>query len=258
MKPEIKLNVTTLGSGPDLALLHGWGIDSRIWQQVSSALAARFRIHIVDFPGYRVSPYYGPYTVSQIITLLASALPPSVCVCAWSLGGQVALQWAHDIPQQVERLVLVATTPRFIKSREWEHGMEEMVFNSFALNLARDCSSSLYRFSSLVAQGDVNAKRIVAEIRRQLYSNELPEMDSLRAGLDILAETDLRGVVNSIKQPCLLVHGDCDAITPLSAAQWLATNLPNGRLKVVTGAAHAPFLSEPQRFVKTVGDYLHG
>ena len=257
MRPELKLSVSTSGSGPDLVLLHGWGFDSRIWKQVSAELASGFQIHLVDMPGYRSNPFGEPYTLGQIAARLAEEMPQSVCVCAWSLGGQIALQWAHDAPKQVERLVLVATTPRFIASADWDYGMEETVFDSFSLALAQDHSNALQRFISLVAQGDTNAKRIVAEIRQQLHARS-PELASLQTGLAMLADTDLRETVRAIKQSCLLIHGDCDTITSLGAARWLAASLPNANLHSVAGAGHAPFLSQPASFVKTVSDYLHG
>ena len=45
---------------------------------------------------------------------------------------------------------------------------------------------------------------------------------------------------------------------PLAAAQWLADRLPHARLEVFADAAHAPFLNDPGRFARLVGDFLHG
>ena len=39
----------------DLVLLHGWGVDNRIWQPVLVHLALYFNLHLVDFPGYGVA-----------------------------------------------------------------------------------------------------------------------------------------------------------------------------------------------------------
>jgi pimeloyl-[acyl-carrier protein] methyl ester esterase len=48
----------------------------------------------------------------------------------------------------------------------------------------------------------------------------------------------------------LLVHGEHDPLMPLAAAQWLAGHMPNARIEVFPGAAHAPFLSQPERFAE--------
>jgi pimeloyl-[acyl-carrier protein] methyl ester esterase len=54
------------------------------------------------------------------------------------------------------------------------------------------------------------------------------------------------------------VAGQRDALIPLQAAQYLASNVLNGRLAVIRGAAHAPFLSHPDEFARHVVDFLNG
>ena len=36
------------GQGPDLVLVHGWGMNGAVWQQTVDALEADFRVHVVD------------------------------------------------------------------------------------------------------------------------------------------------------------------------------------------------------------------
>lgn len=235
-------------------LLHGWGVQA--WKQVAGELSARFTVHVVDFPGYGQSPYVNPCTPRALVQALAAVAPSPVHVCGWSLGGQIALQWALNIPHQIKRLILVATTPRFRKCEDWEYGIEAAVLDKFASDLASDREATLKRFFALVAQGDRNAKHIAAKIRQVAFSGTLPETKALRAGLKFLADTDLRDTVHRIQHPCLLIHGDRDRVTPLGAAQWLAATLPHAQLEVAEGCAHAPFLSDPSAFVGMVSGYL--
>jgi pimeloyl-ACP methyl ester carboxylesterase len=37
--------VQSIGSGPDLALVHGWGLGRHAWEPVLEALAQRCRVH---------------------------------------------------------------------------------------------------------------------------------------------------------------------------------------------------------------------
>ncbi len=39
------------GQGPDLVLVHGWGMNGAVWQQTVNALEADFRVHVVDLQG---------------------------------------------------------------------------------------------------------------------------------------------------------------------------------------------------------------
>ena len=72
---------------------------------------------------------------------------------------------------------------------------------------------------------------------------------ALAAALDVLASVDLRDQVGAIDLPVRLIAGDRDMLTPLAAAKWLAQALPRGSLRIIRGAAHAPFLSHPDAFV---------
>ncbi|MDX1266111.1 MAG: alpha/beta fold hydrolase, partial [Oceanisphaera sp.] len=38
------------GRGPDLVLLHGWGMNGAVWQGLAPRLEADFRLHLVDLP----------------------------------------------------------------------------------------------------------------------------------------------------------------------------------------------------------------
>jgi len=213
---------------------------------------------VVDLPGYGDSLGCTPYTLEHIAAKLAHALPQQVSVCGWSLGGQVALTWAQHFPAQVQRLVLVATTPCFANRADWPHGIAAATLQEFEGGLQQDYEGTLKRFLSLQARSGDDARTVMAELRQSLFARGRPPAEVLRAGLEILLDTDLRPTVASVVQPTLLIHGDHDALVPLAAAEWLHTNLPHGSLEVVHGCAHAPFLSHQKEFVKLLTDFLHG
>jgi pimeloyl-[acyl-carrier protein] methyl ester esterase len=47
----MSLHVETVGSGDDVVLIHGWGMHGGVWSDVRDALAAHYRVHVVDLPG---------------------------------------------------------------------------------------------------------------------------------------------------------------------------------------------------------------
>lgn len=249
------LHVDTHGDGPDLVLLHGWGMHGGIWGELASALAERFRVHCVDLPGHGASTACAPYTFEGIVEVLAHALPPRLIVCGWSLGGQIALSWAQRVPQQVERLVLIATTPCFVRRADWECGIEARVLEGFAQDVTRDCSTALGRFIALLARGDDHARAITRQLRERLSAAPMPRPEALEAALQLLRATDLRAQVGTIAQPALIVHGDRDTVTPLAAAAWLAGTLPAAKIVELTGAAHAPFVSHPRPIAHHLAEF---
>lgn len=279
---------------PDLVLLHGWGLGSNAWQPALPALRQRFKVHPFSLPGYRrpespvdkqsteassqtpheqtlsghmpcrspsdapSSPTANkPLSFERTAEVLAEALPEGSVLCGWSLGGLLAMQTAALAPQRFKRLILVGSTPRFTQHGDWPHAQAAALLGMFSLAVARNAADVLQRFIALLNQGDVQARAISRSMSQQLLAAPLPDTATLLAGLDWLRDVDLRPQLARISTPTLLIHGENDPLMPLPAAQWLAKNLPDARLEIVAGAAHAPFLNDPEGFAGCLGDFCN-
>lgn len=252
-----RLHVDITGRGPDLVLLHGWGMHGGIWDGVRAALAQRYRLHVVDLPGYGASAHQEPYTLTQLARAVAQAMPQRAHVGGWSLGGQVAMRLALDFPARVDKLILLSTTPCFRQRADWTPALDEPAMEEFARSLEQDYAATLKRFLSLQARSGDDARAVIAALRSSLFARGEPVLASLRGGLAILHDLDLRTEVAGIQQTTLLVHGARDTLTPLAAGEWLAQHLPNSRLRVLDGSAHAPFLSHPQQTLDAMEQFLN-
>ena len=47
----MSISVEQFGQGPDLVLLHGWGMNGAVWHGIAQPLAAHYRLHLVDLHG---------------------------------------------------------------------------------------------------------------------------------------------------------------------------------------------------------------
>jgi len=253
----MSLHVEISGNGPDLALLHGWGMHGGIWHGVRADLEQHFRVHVVDLPGYGASPACQPYDLEHLARTVAQALPPGIKVIGWSLGGLVAQRWALDQPQQVEKLMLVGTSPCFVRRPGWHCGIEPEVLQTFAQDLERDYATTLLRFLSLQARNGENVRTVMKYLRVALFARGVPSAVVLQAGLNMLLDADLRASANGLAMPVTIVHGERDLLAPANAACWLAEQVPGAKLTLIQGCAHAPFLSHPNEFLQTVSDFFH-
>ncbi|MFU8821449.1 MAG: pimeloyl-ACP methyl ester esterase BioH [Gammaproteobacteria bacterium] len=252
----MRLHVETAGQGPSLVLLHGWGMHSGIWSTLLPELVRQFRVSCVDLPGHgRSPPPAGPLGLEESADAVAAIAPRGAAWLGWSLGGQVALA-AALAGADIRRLVLVATTPRFVAAPDWPCGMAAATLAGFAASLANDHRKTVRDFLVLQLRGDRHAAVRLAELRRVLDERAEPAPKALRAGLDILATTDLRTRLAAVRQPTLVIAGERDRLTPGEAGQRLAAGLPDGRLLTLPGAAHVPFLSHPGAFAEAVAGFL--
>jgi pimeloyl-[acyl-carrier protein] methyl ester esterase len=252
----VKLHVRHLGSGPDLVLIHGWGLAGGIWDPLLEPLATQFRVHCVDLPGYGGSRGSKVGTIQDAADAIIATLPAeaqALTVCGWSLGAHVALAAYARHTARIAHLALVAATPSFVKRIGWPHGVEPAMLDAFSLGLAISPASVLKKFSTLINQGDAEARaltRVVAEI-----AANPPPRAVLENGLGLLRDLDLRPLLPKIHKPVLLIHGDSDPLMPLEGARWTQNQLPDARLEVFEKTAHAPFLSNPERFVAALAAF---
>lgn len=232
-----------------LVLLHGWGTHPGVWSDVIARLDLGQPVSAPDIAAH------GAATVEQAVDRLAAAAPGRCVVAGWSLGGQLALAWAHRHPQQVARLVLIATTPRFTAAADWPHGMAPAALDGFGAALVADPAATLRRFLMLESQGDAQARAVARQLDALLQARPEPAADALQTMLDWLRYTDLRPLLGAVTQPALVVHGDRDRITPMAAGAHLAAVLPQARLEIVEGTAHAPFISAAPAVAGLIGGF---
>lgn len=253
----MSLHPESQGSGAPLLLIHGWGMHSGMWGQVASELAKTNRVHGVDLPGHGGSASCTPYDLDTIVQQLSKQFDEPLTLCGWSLGGQVALRWAQLHPAQVEKLVLVATTPCFVQQQDWSCAMAAETLQDFAVSLLQNHAQTLRRFLALQVRGSEHERELLVELRARLFARGEPDVTALQGGLEILRDTDMRNQLTQIAQSTLVIAGERDTLTPWSASEHMAQALPRARLAVMPGAAHAPFLSHRDEFMRLVTNFLN-
>lgn len=239
------------GAGPDLVMVHGWGMHSGIWSDWADTLAGRFRVHLVDLPGHGQSDFTVGGALDDWSAALADVVPDGAFVLGWSLGGLVAQNLARLAPQKLRALVLVASTPRFVRAPDWPCAVEGAVFSQFAAGLEQSVERTLVRFLSLQVRGADGGGDLLRRLRMQLKARPYPRPAALRAGLRLLEDGDLRASPPVAGASPYWLFGERDTLVPLAVRDRVP-----GQYQVVAGAGHAPFLSHPGECSGCVGAWL--
>ena len=295
------------GSGPALVLLHGWGLNVRVWDGLTAALCDRFRIIAVDLPGHGRSPWLPERAsleeqAAQVRETVA-AITQGYSLLGWSLGGQIALQLAAankraganvdgerlpgrsrrceggGLDATIDRLVLIATTPRLVAAPDWPHGAPPERLAAQAVGLRTDYRRTVSDFLELQVRGSAGGAEALERLRPALFAHGSqavlatpdpesqgqpdakaqtlsPLLAALAHGLELLRETDLRPLLPDITLPTLIIAGQYDRVTLPAASHALAERLPNAQYVEIRRAAHAPFLSHLPELSALISDFL--
>jgi pimeloyl-[acyl-carrier protein] methyl ester esterase len=243
----MSLATETFGTGRELVLVHGWGMNAGVWAPLRARLAGGWRVTAVELPGHGASDFdaLGADPDAWVAALLAAA-PPRALWLGWSLGGQLALLAAAQAPERFAGLALAATNPRFVRAADWPAAMPAATFRTFAEQLATDAPRTLDRFLALQVRGAVAAGDTLRLLRSATRARPAPCRAALDAGLAMLLHHDLRPLVRDLTVPSLWLFGARDALVPVAAADAVAGLTAGARVHTLAEAGHAPFLSHPQ------------
>lgn len=233
--------------------IHGWAMNSSVWEPVVDKLPDWIDAEVVDLPGHgqRVNESLSSLQnltedmldkCKQIKAQYAHGQP--LHLIGWSLGGLPCIQLAMDHPEVVSGLTLVSSNPCFVTKEKWTCGIESTVFEQFSQALKKDFSGTIRRFLSLQVKGSESGRIVLRDLREKILQQPRPDEANLDAGLEILKQTDLRNQLKKIKLPVNWMLGGQDGLVK----KQLAEELQN--VTVFDNAGHAAFLSHTDEFIE--------
>ena len=259
------------GSGPVLLLIHGVGDNSTTWEPIHSRLARRFTVIAPDLLGHGKSDKpRADYSVAAYANGMRDLLTvldiEQATVVGHSLGGGVAMQFAYQFPQLVERLILVGAggvtgdVNIALRFASLPIGAEALAL--LRLPLVLPALQTAGRLLGAVV-GSTGIGRDIPNMLRILA--DLPEPTASSAFTRTLrAVVDWRGQVVTMLDRCYLtesvpvqlIWGEQDAVIPVSHAQMAHAAMPGSRLEIFEKSGHFPFHDNPDRFVELVEAFI--
>lgn len=247
----MKLRVKISGDGQQpLVLLHGWGLNSAVWEPVLPQLNQHFQVYCIDLPGYGANSDVLPanYQLEDIADMIANVCPEQSVLVGWSLGGLVASVIALRQPEKVKQLGLVASSPCFASRDDWK-GIKPTTLQQFSALLASDLEKTVERFLAIQAMGSEFGRQDVKKIKALIMDHPLPSAQALTSSLNILGEVDLRPQLGELTMPVFGIYGRLDSLVAAANIEWIASQIPNFTYRVVDKASHAPFISHSDDFI---------
>ncbi|MDG1750888.1 MAG: pimeloyl-ACP methyl ester esterase BioH [Thalassotalea sp.] len=252
------LKITSSGSGIPLVFLHGWGLNSGVWQPCIEQLQKKFRVITVDLPGFglNVDHQISPYTIKNIATCIADIIDEPAVVIGWSLGGMLATELACKHSEKVKGLVTVASTPYFVEHENWP-GIKAEVLTLFHRQLEEDTQKTINNFLKIQAMGSPHLRHDIKQLRDLIMQYPMPSKQTLDLSLRFLENEDQRQQLNHVTQPFLRMYGKLDGLVPKTVIEKVSLLSENSDVLIFDKASHAPFISELESFVEKLSSWIN-
>jgi pimeloyl-[acyl-carrier protein] methyl ester esterase len=252
-----KLHIESIGQGIPVVFIHGWGLNSGVWQPLIEKFTQNYEIITVDLPGFGLnkSVQLTDYSIENIATLIVNAVGKPAVYVGWSLGGLVASTIALNFSMQSLGLVTVASSPYFVAQDNWP-GINAMVLKSFHQQLAANSQQTIENFLKIQAMGSPHIRDDIKQIQQLIMQYPQPTADTLTQSLSLLETVDLREQLANISLPVLRLYGRLDSLVPKTVPDLVSAILPKSDQYIFSKASHAPFISHLDEFHEVLNSWL--
>ena len=257
------LFVTEWGSGPPVVFTHAWGLRSDQWDyQVPALAAAGMRCVLYDGRSDRPAAGYDLDTMADDLAAVIDHFGlRDITLVAHSLGSKEAVRYlTRHGDARVARLVLVApVTPLMRRTADNPDGLDPALIDANYAAVAADVPRWCAEFEAVApyfgASAGSSQGLIDWTIRMIVDTPTRVLLETLKVNM----HADLRGELQKIGVPTLIVHGDQDASAPIDlTGRQTAALIADATLVVYPGAGHGLYASDHDALNADILAFIHG
>jgi pimeloyl-ACP methyl ester carboxylesterase len=252
-----ELYYESAGAGPQVVLLHGGNLDSRMWDSQFEILARQHRVVRYDARGFgRSSAASVPYAAHEdLLSLLDTFHIERASLVGLSLGGRIAIDFALAHPSRVDRLVLASPG---LSGWSFARGDTSWGAN-WRLARARDDSVGMATawLASAYMKPAMERVELQTPLRDLIRASAGYWMGLVRHGdTEAASEPPALGRTGLVHAPTLLIVGSRDVPDILHIADTLAATIAHVHKVVIPGVGHMVNLEASAQFNSLLLDFL--
>jgi pimeloyl-ACP methyl ester carboxylesterase len=229
---------------PTLVMIHGAGGQALIWKNQIRPLDREINVLALDLPGHGETEEKGYDRISDyarwVGDLIRDLFTGPVFLMGHSMGGAIAQKTALECPDLFQGLILVATgsrlkvAPAFLEGLRADAGQIIDNIMAFAYSMNAD--------KRMILEG----AKLMKEAPPKVVHDDFFACDQF----------DVREDVARINQPCLLVCGEEDRLTPPKLSEKLHRSIKGSDLKIIPGTGHMVMIEKFQELNNAVMQFI--
>lgn len=240
-------------SDKNVLLLHGWGANIELFEDIISRLKPHCSVFALDMPGFGKSEEpKEAWCVDDYVRFVSrfcekiGLLNQKLTLIGHSFGGRVIIKTvtSNNSTINAEKIILVDSAG-IMPRKTFKGQINAKTYKAGKAILSIKPVKALFP----EALDNLRNKKGSAD-----YKAASPLM---RQTLVKVVNEDLEPLLPQIKQSTLLFWGENDCDTPLADAKKMEQLIPDAGLVTVSGAGHFSFLENPQFFARVVFSFLN-
>ena len=259
----VKIHYASLGSGPLVIMIHGFPDYWYSWRRQMEGLADRFQVVAIDQRGYNLSDkpagvanYDVRLLVGDVMAVIKHLGQQKAVVVGHDWGGMVAWQLAMNVPEVVDRLIILNLPhPRGLL-RELAHNPDQQKNSAYARRFQTDGAEK-----TLTAEGlagwvkDAEARPKYIEAFRKSDFGAM--LNYYKRNYPREPYTEDPSPVKKVQSPVLVIHGlkDTALLAPALNNTWDYVE-KDLTIATVPTAGHFVQADEPEFVTKTMRAWL--
>lgn len=240
-----------------IIMLHGMSTSADSFRETMHELADDHWLIAPDIPGFGYTDSTTPYNFTHLVEWLAAFCDalhlPSVALMGHSFGGTLAVTYALDYPEQVEKMLLMA--PAVLSSGSYPEFVKRIGVGLGLIDLGSAVSQSKMWVRRQIKTPFYNPDLIDESV----WDRRLADYELARQSAEVLKASafhDLRPFLSNLHHEICLVWGENDGVVPPSNAELLAEQFPNSQTHIVPECGHAPMIEKQDEVEAIVRQFL--
>ena len=258
--------------GQVIVLVHGFNGSLFNFERLVPYLSEDYRLVSLDLPAFGLtgaipSGEYSTERFMKTINQLVDSLDiDKFSIAGNSMGGGVSWRYTLQHPEQINSLILIASSSVRVEGEEEAEPDEDessplawrLLFSNFTRKIL------LFFTPKFFAEQGLKTSVYDQDLATKEWANQFHELvllEGSREAIISMFSGDRYGnetpeIFKQISAPTLVIHGEEDNLIELESVRHFEQNIPNVKVKIYPDIGHLPMYEDPERTSKDIRDFL--
>ena len=258
--------------GQVIVFVHGFNGSLFNFERLVPYLSEDYRLVSLDLPAFGLtgaipSGEYSTQKFMKTINQLVDSLNiEKFSIAGNSMGGGVSWRYTLQHPEQINSLILIASSSvRVEREEEAEPEEDESSPLAWRLLFSNFTRKILLVFTpKFFAEQGLKTSVYDQDLATKEWANEFHELvllEGSREAIISMFSGDRYGnetpeIFKQISAPTLVIHGEEDNLIDVESSKHFEENIPEVTVKIYSNIGHLPMYEDPERTAKDIRDFI--